>query len=781
MNVDSKTLIFCLTLVSLSSAVSAAGPSINSTYTTSPPTIDGALGEGEWSNGMNVTLNGFTTSTNTMTGTLYIMHNASHLFVALVLDDSSEDAGSDWIVFDFDQGADHAWTINGEDAVDFGWTGTGYSDDCWYNMSALIPGEIWWYADSWASGAQHGNGSSSHSGSQYTYEIAKPLNSTESTDMAVALGDVIGFRIEFWENTAGDNYRYPQDTIDVNESGWAAWADLTVVSTTTTSTSTTTSSTTSTTSTSTTSTLSANNPPSCTVNSPTNNSNHTQGSVTLNVTCNDADGDNMTVKIFGRNGSSEDMSAHLLHYEENLSNGSTFADFWMSVIIENDATAKWLYHLDQQTEYGETDSLVFDFSGNGNNGTISGSTATINKSGGYFGGGLVFDGSASNNLTINTSVVDSLETGTLSMWFKFVQAPNEDGELFMPLLFYGPADTTNGSGLIVEVGHSVPSWHGGHENATEIFFTISNGSMSPNFCFDSLANLTNNTWYNYVVTVNETGNTGYLNGVEMTDRRYNFGTENDSVFFSYLNGFGSKVFTVGAGKGALDNTWYQFNGTVDEVAIWNRSLTAQEVQNLYQLQVGTWYWMVSVTDGTDEVNYTNQFTLTEPPIAVNASVNATANTTTDVSGGATNVSLQFETTASITDAIIAFSQVSSNPTGANFGATSLGKYYNVTPSAALEGNLSWVVITINYTAAELAAANINESLLWIYWFNSSASDWVALNESGKSGRNTTVDPRFVWANTTHFSTFTIGAASSSTTEDIVMALGWNLISLPVTI
>lgn len=204
----------------------ATPPVLSSVYTTSPPTIDGSLGVGEWSNGINITLNGYTTPGNTVAGTLYIMNNGTHLFIALVIYDSTYDVhifsgNLDWVMINFDQGHDHTATFGGEDAVDFSYYATGYSDNFW----GTDPwGYTWWTTDVGDGGTSHGQGEVNYfGGNGYVYEMSKPLNSTEAKDIALALGDVVGFRIEVWEQTASDNYRYPQNTVDANTSRWNEW------------------------------------------------------------------------------------------------------------------------------------------------------------------------------------------------------------------------------------------------------------------------------------------------------------------------------------------------------------------------------------------------------------------------------------------------------------------------------------------------------------------------------------------------------------------------------
>ncbi|MBI2672118.1 PGF-pre-PGF domain-containing protein, partial [Candidatus Woesearchaeota archaeon] len=53
-----------------------------------------------------------------------------------------------------------------------------------------------------------------------------------------------------------------------------------------------------------------------------------------------------------------------------------------------------------------------------------------------------------------------------------------------------------------------------------------------------------------------------------------------------------------------------FNGTIDEVAIWNRSLSDLEVANLYNLTYGKYYWKANATDLAGNVNNTGIFEFT---------------------------------------------------------------------------------------------------------------------------------------------------------------------------
>ena len=79
-------------------------------------------------------------------------------------------------------------------------------------------------------------------------------------------------------------------------------------------------------------------------------------------------------------------------------------------------------HFDNRSEWGENESYVYDFSGEGNNGSCdegSGYCPTWNVTGGYFAGAFEFDG---DDDYVEIPEDDSLDMGlknfTVSLWIK---------------------------------------------------------------------------------------------------------------------------------------------------------------------------------------------------------------------------------------------------------------------------------------------------------------------------------------------------------------------------
>jgi len=223
-------------------------PVINSVNTTTAPTIDGKIEEGEWLNKIEIALNGFADDDHydgkdneklTKTADLYVMNDAENIYIAVVIEDMLRE-DEDYLWFDFDQGCDFVHSDGDEDMAflsDY-WFDGGYHDFYW-NVDD-------WYTDITSHGMMRRDWSPAER--KYVYELRKPLNSGDAQDMKLKAGDTVGFRIEVYDDYSGVVYRFPMDTVDHDvepydyhsedediifippvgeESGaWRKWADL---------------------------------------------------------------------------------------------------------------------------------------------------------------------------------------------------------------------------------------------------------------------------------------------------------------------------------------------------------------------------------------------------------------------------------------------------------------------------------------------------------------------------------------------------------------------------
>lgn len=179
--------------------------------------------------------------------------------------------------------------------------------------------------------------------------------------------------------------------------------------------------------------------------------------------------------------------------------------------------------------------------------------------------------------------ISELATGTISLWFKARKWDID--KTMLPILYYGrnekcpdAFDATNG-GMIIEVGH------GGIFPSKNVFFTVYDKECEyPTMCFDSndgIGIIEPGKWYHFVTTVGDDFNMGYLNAQPLSNRRYNFQTESTSLFFK---DFPSHE-TMWIGKGYWKDKEVFFDGSIDDIRIYNRALTLDDVEKLYSSKI----------------------------------------------------------------------------------------------------------------------------------------------------------------------------------------------------
>ncbi len=154
--------------------------------------------------------------------------------------------------------------------------------------------------------------------------------------------------------------------------------------------------------------------------------------------------------------------------------------------------------------------------------------------------------------------------------------------------------------------------------------------------------VTSGVWQHVALTSNLTNVVFYLDGQE------------DGVGTAYDAGSDGNIYEMWIGEEGGPATHEGFNGRIDEVMIWNKSLSADEILNIYKsslskinstqwyfytnqssLSLGDYTYYAYAEDTTSETNTTNTRTLTvsdsvvTQTITLNAPENATAGVSTD--------------------------------------------------------------------------------------------------------------------------------------------------------
>jgi hypothetical protein len=197
-----------------------------------------------------------------------------------------------------------------------------------------------------------------------------------------------------------------------------------------------------------------------------------------------------------------------------------------------------------------------DESGNGNNGTVNGATLTADRFGNA-NKAYSFNGTSNYIDLMNTNYNDF----SISGWFN--------------------ADTLK-SYTVQNIGQKIFSkftnstFNGWEIELTPTGYVSGMGLVNPNMSFI-------NNWYfiSLVYTSNNQKMTLFQNGLPV------------DTIFSFTNTPNSAPIRIGARPNLSGNLFY-FDGKLDDIGIWNRALTQQEITDLYNGNIC--YQTITVTD-----------------------------------------------------------------------------------------------------------------------------------------------------------------------------------------
>lgn len=240
-----------------------------------------------------------------------------------------------------------------------------------------------------------------------------------------------------------------------------------------------------------------------------------------------------------------------------------------------------------------------DASTNANNGTVNGATLTNDRFGNA-NSAYNFDGvsnyiqCASNITTIDNVTISGWAKSNSPLGGEFVQI-GEDDNIFCNGIGVGKGGTSNVVGLN--------------------FWNIYNGNnlLSLVSCvnyYDSGYLLNANSWFNFVITKANNVISYYVNGIFVgSSPVLNANNPLNKIFFGT--------------SGLLPHAQTFYNGNLDDIGIWNRALTQDEITNLYNSNIC--YQNITVTDTL----IINTGILSYNPVTYNNTVTIYPNPTND--------------------------------------------------------------------------------------------------------------------------------------------------------
>jgi hypothetical protein len=201
-----------------------------------------------------------------------------------------------------------------------------------------------------------------------------------------------------------------------------------------------------------------------------------------------------------------------------------------------------------------------DESGNGNNGTVNGATLITDRFGNA-NKAYSFDG-IDDYIQIIYNLSLTSKVGTISTWIKSNGNINNDQRLI-----YG-----QGQGrpcLVVNQANNRKARLQWHQQL--------NGSPSGWAMVTSTSNIDNSQWIN-IVGVYDTSNLSiYINGILEATYSSSYNQWNCSQYNFHIGAFNATSIACGGSLGISQ----AFNGKIDDIGIWNRALTQDEITALY--------------------------------------------------------------------------------------------------------------------------------------------------------------------------------------------------------
>ncbi|MBI2449392.1 right-handed parallel beta-helix repeat-containing protein, partial [Candidatus Pacearchaeota archaeon] len=335
----------------------------------------------------------------------------------------------------------------------------------------------------------------------------------------------------------------------------------------------------------------------------------TEGYAELNYSLLDIDNDLMEVWIYGSNDSSR-LSDFLLYHKKGVGNGNFVYNWSGGIVDKNSDGLVALLHFDNLSELGENATFARDFSSYGNNASVQ--NGLWNETA-KFAGGFEFNGILGNrNISVAHNNILNVKNFTISVWF----VRRGDGTLggfngcfndgVEPLTAKGGGGGDNtGIDSNWVFGINGTNLAGCLESPTGADFSTRGNTI-----------IQNNIWYHATYVYNYTTLTLYLNGEVESSSVTNSAPANNNI-------------RVGIGQlyeGASETIDSAFNGTIDEVAIWNRSLSADEIKELAKLTPSRYFWQVNASVSGISVSENAFFIMPDLPFTSKLVFNSTFGT-----------------------------------------------------------------------------------------------------------------------------------------------------------
>jgi hypothetical protein len=270
----------------------------------------------------------------------------------------------------------------------------------------------------------------------------------------------------------------------------------------------------------------------------------------------------------------------------NTATDSTYVNIINAHIVQNDTTICAGESIELLVIGGSTanitDGLVAwypfngnaeDESGNGHTGIVDGATITTDRFG-VNNSAFYFDGS--NNIKAN---IGAITTRSISFWYKSDYPVQSWPEFYQ---------YNNSYCNMIGLGGPLPSDHG------KPYMRVQHANNNAHFVMADTLPLFNQ-WHNVIVQYEQISNNIYL---YVDNNLQGIGEYTSSGL--YVPGYNNNVITFGAAH-SLENGHF-LTGFLDDIRIYNRILSEEEIETLYYEGAGNYSYLWSTNDTTSTIS-----------------------------------------------------------------------------------------------------------------------------------------------------------------------------------
>ncbi len=263
-------------------------------------------------------------------------------------------------------------------------------------------------------------------------------------------------------------------------------------------------------------------------------------------------------------------------------------------IIDLGNDSQWLGTLDITTGlqgHWTLDTDGTDSSGNNYNGNLALGAVINNYTGGSAigSGSITLDGvDSSLDISAHASNFDNFSEGTIAAWVRTSANPVIDGG---DQIIFSLADISSSnvnSWIALENGQL--EWHV-QNNAIELID------------IESTRFINDGNWHHVAVTVDSGGTSLYVDGVEQTggDIAYFTGSAASTTFFDDIANLDDMRIGINLRDNGLTD-WGAFDGSIDDVRVYNRGLSAADITELYNAGAPNDIIITSTNNGGLSIN-----------------------------------------------------------------------------------------------------------------------------------------------------------------------------------